>query len=204
MLVIVFMDTQSFLFPELSRLIFFLTQTVFGWKHSCVTLQVRWASSFLALLHTVCFLRDFLSSSVQGQNTHSQCYGRSSIFFRLRIKREAIKQTCFCFFFSSYLVLKSSGFYVALLYEVAKYELVDGLPEAFIFLLHVTRFTVFILVFAITLYNLILRFLSNFRPLWAAWRSWRFFVKSWSHELCNHRPHIFVFKLYNVSRNSTQ
>ena len=75
---------------------------------------------------------------------------------------------CVLFFFTSYLALAISGFYVHLMYEVANYELVDGLPEALILLLHVFRFTVFILVFAITLYNLILRFLSNFRPLWAA------------------------------------
>ena len=75
---------------------------------------------------------------------------------------------CALFFFSSQLALASSGFYVHLMYEVAKHELVDGLVEAFIFLLHVTRFTCFILVFATSLYNLILRFLSHFRPLWEA------------------------------------
>ena len=75
---------------------------------------------------------------------------------------------CVLFLFSFDLALASSGFYFHLIYEIARYDLVDGLSEAFIFLLHVTYFTVFMLVFAITLYNLILRFLSNFRYLWAA------------------------------------
>ena len=112
---------------------------------------------------------------------------------------------CPCFVFL-HVLLGIGNFKFSCSFDVwiASYELVHGLPEALIVLLHVFRFTVFILVFAITLYNLILRFLSNFRPLWAAWRSWRFFVKSWSYELCIYRPHISVFKLYNVSRNSTQ